>query len=50
MGPAEFKRRTAFYAEDRPLPRGGWAPKGGAYSLEVKQLRPFPRSMFREKE
>jgi hypothetical protein len=46
-GLVEFKRRATFYAENQPLPRGGWAPKGGAYSLEVKQLRPFPAGMFR---
>jgi len=47
-GLTEFKRRAFFYAENQPLPRGGWAPKGGAYCLDVKQLRPFPRGMFKE--
>lgn len=49
-GRDEFERRSQFYAEGAPLPRGGWAPKGGAYSLEVRQLRPFPRGMFREEK
>lgn len=48
-GLTEFKRRAQFYGEGQPLPRGGWAPTGGAYSLEVKQLRPFPRGMFAER-
>jgi hypothetical protein len=47
-GPAEFYRRATFYRENEPLPRGGYAGVGGAYAIEVKQLRPFPRKAFRE--
>lgn len=47
-GPAEFLRRATYYREDEPLPRGGYAGTGGAYAIEVKQLRPFPRRMFKE--
>lgn len=47
-GPDEFKRRATFYRKGEPLPRGGWAGKGGAYAIEVKQLRPFPRHTFKE--
>lgn len=44
----EFLRRSQFYFEHQPLPRGGWAPKGGAYCIEISQLRPVPRGMFKE--
>jgi len=47
-GLTEFKRRVQFYAENQPLPRGGWAGKGGGYCLEIKNLRPIPAGMFRE--
>ena len=47
-GPAEFYRRAVYYRENEPLPRGGYAGKGGAYAIEVKQLRPFPRRTFKE--
>lgn len=49
-GVAEFRERTVFYRENEPLPRGGWAPKGGAYCIEVKKLRPLPRGLLREPE
>lgn len=48
MGLAEFERRAVYYRENEPLPRGGFAGVGGAYVIEVKQLRPFPRGLFRE--
>ena len=47
-GREEFRRRSTYYKEGEPLPRGGWAGKGGAYAIEVKQLRPFPRRTFKE--
>lgn len=47
-GVAEFRERTVFYRENEPLPRGGWAPKGGAYCIEVKNLRPLPRGLLKE--
>lgn len=47
-GPEEFKRRAVFYREGEPLPRGGWAKAGGAWAIETKQLRPFPRGLFQE--
>lgn len=48
-GRPEFYRRAVFYRENEPLPRGGYAGPGGAYAIEVKQLRPFPRrGAFRE--
>lgn len=47
-GPQEFSRRAVYYRENEPLPRGGYAGPGGAYAIEVKQLRPFPRGTFRE--
>lgn len=47
-GPEEFKRRAVYYREGAPLPRGGWAGEGGAWCLELKQLRPFPRHTFLE--
>lgn len=47
-GPDEFKRRATFYREGEALPRGGWAKAGGAWSLDVRQLRPFPRGLFTE--
>jgi len=48
LRPAEFRRRAVFYRQDEPLPRGGWAGEGGAYAIEVRQLRPLPRGMVRE--
>lgn len=50
LGKREFLHRSMRYEERDPLPRGGWAPKGGAYCLEVSSLRPFPRGMFQEKQ
>ena len=47
-GPEEFYRRATYYRENEPLPRGGYARKGGAYAIEVKHLRPFPRHSFEE--
>lgn len=44
----EFKRRSTWYAEGDPLPRGGWAKGGGAYVIEVKQLRPLPEGLVKE--
>lgn len=44
----EFKKRATFFRENEPLPRGGWAPKGGAYSIEIKDLRPLPRGWLKE--
>ncbi len=44
----EFKRRSTWYAEGDPLPRGGWAKDGGAYVIEVKQLRPMPDALLQE--
>lgn len=44
----EFKRRSTWYAEGDPLPRGGWAKGGGAYVIEVKQLRPMPEGLLKE--
>ena len=49
-GSEEFKRRATFYPENAPLPRGGWAGKGGAYAIETKQLRPLPRGLLKETE
>lgn len=46
-GPEEFKRRAVFYREGEPMPRG-WAGPGGAWCIEVKQLRPLPRGLFLE--
>jgi len=47
-GPDEFRRRAVFYKEREPLPRGGWAKEGGAYAIDVQQLRPLPRGMLKE--
>lgn len=47
-GREEFRRRAVFYREGEPLPRGGWAKDGGAWVIEVSQLRAFPRGMFLE--
>ncbi len=49
-GPEEFQRRATFYKVGEPLPRGGWAKDGGAYVIEVSQLRAFPRGTFLEDE
>ncbi len=49
-GPEEFQRRATFYKAGEPLPRGGWAKDGGAYVIEVSQLRAFPRGTFLEDE
>lgn len=49
-GPAEFQRRAVFYRQGEPLPRGGWAKDGGAWVIEISQLRAFPRGMFLEDE
>lgn len=48
MGAAEFKRRAVFYREGEDMPNGRQAAKGGAYAIEVRQLRPVPRAMLRE--
>lgn len=47
-GREEFRRRAVFYREGEPLPRGGWAKDGGAWVIEVSQLRAFPRGTFLE--
>lgn len=47
-GVDEFRRRATWYAEGDPLPRGGWAGAGGAYVIEVKQLRPIPDGLLKE--
>lgn len=47
-GAEEFRRRAVFYGPDEPLPRGGWAGEGGAYCIDVTNLRPVPRGMFEE--
>lgn len=47
-GVNEFRRRAVFYREGEPLPRGGWAGTGGAYCMDVTNLRPVPRGMFKE--
>jgi hypothetical protein len=47
-GLEEFKRRSTWYEEGAPLPRGGWARDGGAYVIEVKQLRPLPDELLLE--
>lgn len=47
LGPDEFKRRATFYAEGEVTPRGGPAPKGGTYVLDVMDLRPVPRGLVR---
>jgi hypothetical protein len=48
LRPEEFRSRSVFYREGEPLPRGGWAPTGGAYALEVRQLRPIPAGFLKE--
>jgi hypothetical protein len=48
-GRDEFKRRATFYREGTPLPAGGVAPEGGAYVIEVQQLRPLPWGLLKEK-
>lgn len=47
-GLTAFERLATFYDTDEPLPRGGWAPKGGAYSLEIDKLQTLPRGLFAE--
>ncbi len=47
-GLEEFKRRSIWYEEGAPLPRGGYARDGGAYAIEVKQLRPLPDGLLLE--
>lgn len=47
-GREEFRRRAVFYRKGEPLPRGGWAKDGGAWVIEVSQLRAFPRGTFLE--
>lgn len=47
LGPKEFKHRATFYAEGEVTPRGGPAPAGGTYVLDVMDLRPVPRGLVR---
>lgn len=47
-GVREFRRRAVFYGQGEALPRGGWAGEGGAYCIDVTNLRPVPRGMFKE--
>ena len=47
LGPDEFKRRAVFYRGGEPTPRGGPAPEGGMYVLDVRELRPLPRGLFK---
>lgn len=47
-GLAEFQERAVFYGEGEPLPRGGWAPRGGAYCLEPEKLRRVPPGLAKE--
>lgn len=46
----EFQRVATFYDEGEPLPRGGWASKGGAYSLEPEKLRRVPPGLFKAED
>lgn len=46
LGREEFQRRATFYREGEPTPRGGPAPVGGTYVLDVMDLRPLPRGLF----
>ncbi len=48
LGIAEFKKRATWFGEGEPTPRGGAAPKGGTYILDVTDLRPVPRGLFLE--
>jgi hypothetical protein len=48
-GLAEFKRRAVWYGPGEPLPRGGWAKGGGAYTIDIKDLRPMPEGLLKEK-
>jgi hypothetical protein len=47
LGVAEFKRRAVFYREGEWTPRGGPAPKGGTWILDVSALRPLPRGLLK---
>jgi len=46
LNPQEFYRVATLHREGEPLPRGGFALKGGSYSLEVSRLRKLPRAML----
>ena len=46
-GVEEFYRRAVFYRSGDALPRGGWAGDGGAYVIEVSQMRPLPTGMLK---
>lgn len=46
LGVREFKDRAQFYAEGEPTPRGGKAPAGGTWILDVAALRPMPRTLL----
>lgn len=48
LGRPEFERRATYYAEGERTPRGGPAPKGGAWILDVSALRPMPRGLLKE--
>lgn len=47
-GQAEFQERAVFYRGGEGLPRGGWARGAGEYVIEVQNLRPVPRGLFKE--
>jgi hypothetical protein len=47
LGVEDFKSRAVFYREGEPTPRGGPAPKGGTWILDVAALRPMPRGLLK---
>lgn len=46
LGANEFRRRAQWYAEGELTPRGGEAPPGGTYILDVASLRPLTKGLL----
>jgi hypothetical protein len=49
-GVTSFQRVATFYKEGELLPRGGYVRGHGVYQVEVSQLDPVPRGLFKERK
>jgi hypothetical protein len=48
-GVTSFQRVATFYKTGELLPRGGYVTGQGVYQVEVSQLEPVPRGLFKER-
>lgn len=48
QGVTHFQRAATFYKHGSALPRGGWVKGEGTYMVDVADLLPMPRGLFKE--